>query len=173
MNVPTPAGAVRRARALAARGWTPQAIETAAGVPARDCRRALENRSRLSAAAATRIAAAYEQLWNQQPQGTPPDARDYADRARRWAPPMAWDDDVIDQPDGRPEDGWKRGTGTAHRAAELVEDMEFVRQHGGYRHASVGEVAMRLGVTRTALEKALERTRHAHRDAVLDREAGQ
>jgi hypothetical protein len=169
---PTPAGAVRRARALVARGWTPQAIEHAAGVPARECRKALENRIRLSAEAATRIAAAYEQLWDRQPQDSPPDAADYADRARRWAPPMAWDDDVIDLPQGRPEDGWKPGTGTRQRAADLVEDADFVREHGGYRHAPVGEVALRLGVTRTALEKALERTRTAQREAVLDREAG-
>ena len=72
--------------------------------------------------------------------------------------------------DGRPADGWKRGKGTARRAADLVEDAEFVRETGGYRHAPVGEVAMRLGVTRTALEKALERTRG--RAADLDREAG-
>jgi hypothetical protein len=173
---PTPAGAVRRARALANRGWAPEAIERAAGIPADDCRRALENRHVISPDAAQRIAAAYDRLWNRQPPRASENDRQAAEhvqahaRSRGWAPPLAWDDDVIDLPDGRPADGWKRGKGTARRAADLVEDAEFVRETGGYRHAPVGEVAMRLGVTRNVLEKALERTRGREPD--LDREAG-
>ena len=58
-----------------------------------------------------------------------------------------------------PMEGWRRSTRRTVRAADLVEDAEFVRQVGGYEQASVGVVARRLGVTQAALEKALSRQR--------------
>lgn len=172
---PTPAGAVRRARALASRGWAPEAIARATGIPADDCRRALENNKVISADAAARIGAAYDRLWDRPPPRATDTDRQAAQavteraRTRGWAPPLAWDDDQLDLPEGRPADGWKRGKDTTHRAAHLAEDAAFVREHGGYRHAPVSEVAMRLGVTRPALEKALSRARQAE---MADREAG-
>ena len=88
-----------------------------------------------------------------------------------WAPPLAWDDDEIDLDDARPADGWQRAGRHTTRAAELVEDAEFVREVGGYRLAGNGAVAMRLGVPRARLEKALERARTRSREALADRQA--
>lgn len=70
---------------------------------------------------------------------------------------MAWDDDIIDQPHGRPAPGWKRPVRSWHRSADLVEDAAFVRQHDGYRNASMGQITERLGVNRAVLAKAHER----------------
>ena len=81
---------------------------------------------------------------------------------------MAWDEEALDDPAGLPADGWKPFAGHLRKSADLAEDAQFVREHGGYRLASNTEVAMRLGVTKPQLEKALSRTRQAD----MDREAG-
>jgi len=169
--VPTGIGTQRRLRALAARAWNPDAIQAATGLPAGHIRAALADPRRIPAAIPAAAACAYDQLWN-----TPPPTRTPADRAaaeasRRhaqrcgWAPPMAYDDDTIDHPDGRPAPGWRRTSRTTIPAADLAEDARWLRQHGGYRHAAPAELAMRLGVTKAALDKALTRTRHADREA--------
>ncbi len=52
---------------------------------------------------------------------------------------------------------------------DIAEDARWVREHGGYRLATLAEVAVRLGVSRAALDKALER---AARGGLEGREAG-
>lgn len=172
---PTPEGAQRRLQALANRGWTARQIEQATGLPASVAARALERTAGISRDSAARIAQAYDRLWDKQaPQATEADRAASAAataRARHagWAPPLAWDDEVIDAPDGRPADGWKPTGSTTRRSADLAEDAQFVREAGGYRHAGMAAVAMRLGVTRAALEKAESR---AARQRVPEMEAG-
>ena len=78
---------------------------------------------------------------------------------------MAYDDDTIDLPDGDPGQGWKRTSRTTTRAVDLAEDARWLRQHGGYPHATSAELAMRLGVTKAALEKALARAGRDEREA--------
>jgi hypothetical protein len=166
--VPTPAGTQRRLRALAARGWSPETIERVTGLPADASARALDRG--VSTQTAARVAAVYDALWDQQPPlATDADrklAAAAAGRARsaRWAPPLAWDDDELDRDDAKPAAGWQRSSSRQMRSAAMAEDAAFVREHGGYRHASVGQVAMRLGVSRAALEKALTRAAHAQHD---------
>jgi transcriptional regulator with XRE-family HTH domain len=167
---PTPAGTQRRLRALMSRGWSPETIERATGMPAPQSARALEDRRGISAEAAARVAAAYDRLWDQ----PPPQVTDHdrmlaaaaAKRARsgRRPPPLAWDDGQLDRDDAAPAPGWKRPNGKQLRAAVLAEDAAFVRQNGGYRHATNEQVAMRLGVSRARLEKALSRAAHAEHD---------
>lgn len=83
-------------------------------------------------------------------------ARNYA-WANGWAPPLAWDDDVIDLPDGKPAEGWHRSSQTTRPAAELAEDAaELAGQGYTLKHA-----AGRLGVSRYALDKALSRAHEA------------
>jgi len=169
--VPTGIGAQRRLRALTARGWSPDAIQAATGLAAGHIRAALADPRRIPSDLPAAVARAYDQFWN-----TPPPARTAADRAaaevgrrhaqrRGWAPPMAYDDDTIDLPDGRPTPGWRRTSRTTIPAADLAEDARWLRQHGGYRHATPAELAMRLGVTRAALDKALVRAAQTEREA--------
>ena len=92
--------------------------------------------------------------------------------SRGWAPPQAWDDAQIDQPDGRPSPDWKPRNRTTRRAVDIVEDAQFVRDHGGYRDADNTQIAMRLGVSRDQLDQAYCRARrYATRGATADAEA--
>jgi hypothetical protein len=183
---PSAVGTRRRLRALAARSWSPQAIEKETGIPAQLIRRDLDGYDDLAPNLAGAVAAAYDRLWDRvPPTATRADreaAAAIADRAARsgWAPPLAWDDDQIDLPGARPEQGWRPRRRTSRRAADLVEDAEFVREHGGYRDASTAQVAMRLGVRRDRLDQAYSRARRyaaraagrAGADADREAEAG-
>jgi hypothetical protein len=106
-----------------------------------------------------------DQLWSRDPPSGTAEERQAGQEARsraiagRWAPPLAWDDDKIDRPGGKPERGWKPSNRSTRRRVDLMEDAEFVRQNDGYRQASVVQVAMRLGVTRDCLEQAYSRAR--------------
>jgi hypothetical protein len=167
---PTPAGTRRRLQALMNRGWSPAALEQAAGLPAAAVSAVVAGR-RGARLVDRQVAAAYDQLWNQDPPlATPRDraraaaARTQAER-REWPPPMAWDDELIDQPDASPAPGWKPRPTQLRRAADLAEDMAFVREHGGYNQATVQVVAARLGVSPAALEKASSRVRAREAEA--------
>jgi hypothetical protein len=161
-------GARRRLRALAARSWSPQAIERATGLPALVTEAVIRSRrgvSRVNPALAGTVAAAYDQLWDRDPPTETAAQREAAEMTRAhavsrgWAPPLAWDDDQIDLDDGQPAPEWKPGNRTTRRATDLVEDADFVRQNDGYRDASIGQIAMRLGVTGDCLEHAHIRAR--------------
>jgi hypothetical protein len=123
MTAPSPAGTQRRIRALFALGWFDTSIEAATGVPAGKLRRARLDRQSIRPDLAASVAGAYEALWNREPprqtagqQGEANAARAYA-RRWGWAPPMGWDDDLIDDPAYRPPAReWKRA-GERHVSA--------------------------------------------------------
>ena len=156
-------GTQRRLQALASRGWSPLAIQKATGIPAADLTAAVSDPRQSRPSLDRQVAGAYDLLWNQQPPEADRHEQALADAARtgaaqrNWAPPMAWDDDLIDLPHAKPASGWKPPARTWHRSADLVEDAAFVREHCGYRQASMRQVAERLGVTRSVLAKAHER----------------
>lgn len=86
---------------------------------------------------------------------------------------MAWDDDVIDAPAGEPARRWKPARTSYHRAADLAEDLAWIRKHGGYRDVPLAVAADRLGVKRDALEQATIRAaRYTARQAEPEAEAG-
>lgn len=165
---PSAIGARRRLRALAVRSWSPQAIERATGLPSLVTEAVIGSRrgiSRVNPALARTVSAAYDQLWDRDPPTETAAQREAAEMTRAhavsrgWAPPLAWDDYQIDRDDGQPAPKWKPGNRTTRRATDLVEDAEFVRQNDGYRDASIGQIAMRLGVSRDCLEHAHVRAR--------------
>jgi hypothetical protein len=173
---PTPCGTRRRLKSLMNRGWSPQAIEAATGIDAESITATVGIQPPADPALDDHlVAGVYDLLWDQPPPAATARDRDLAAAARataeqhRWPPPMAWDDDVIDLPRGRPAPGWKP-TSTTHKAADMAEDLAWIREHGGYRHASFGVAAARLGVKRDALEQACRRA--AARQAQPEAEAG-
>ncbi|MEU6235925.1 hypothetical protein [Kitasatospora sp. NPDC047058] len=132
LSVPVPAqpdgtalidttGSRRRLQALHAAGWPLGRIARTA-YPDRQAsaRRVLFNvlhgrTSTVTPRTAARIRAAYDALWDQFPDasGVPWAASADALRlaaANRWAPPLAWDDDDIDNPDALPD--WTGRCGT-------------------------------------------------------------
>ncbi len=156
------AGTRHRVQALVAGGWS-QAQLASQLMTSPGHVGALLRDERVTAATAAAVRGLYERLWSQPP---PEDdhrtriaasrARNYA-AARGWAPPMAWDDEELDKPDGRPARGWHRTASTRRPAAELAEDAaELFRQDYTREQA-----ATRLGVTAGALERAIGRTRRA------------
>lgn len=161
----SPVGTRRRLRALAARSWTPAAIGKESGIPAVVIGRELDGQDVIGPEMAGRVAAIYDRLWDRRPPAATTAEREAAAqimaRADRsgWAPPAAWDDDLIDLPCALPAAGWRPGSGRHRRAADIVEDAEFVRRHDGLQDATLREVAMRLGIRRERLEKAYIRAR--------------
>jgi len=170
---PTRWGTTRRLQALASRGWSPEAIDDATGLAAASVTAAVSGQPGTAPALDARaVAAAYDLLWDQPPpSATPQDrARSAAARAQAqrqaWPPPMAWDDDVIDLPDGRPAPGWNPAIPSLRRSAEIAQDLAWVREHGGYQHASWSAAAARLGLKRGTLQQACRRAaRQAHPEA--------
>jgi transcriptional regulator with XRE-family HTH domain len=69
---------------------------------------------------------------------------------RRWAPPLAWDDDTIDDPTATPVG--VAAPSTKRTRAEIVEDfLDTWADHAG----DVRAAALRLGVTEVALARTL------------------
>ena len=172
---PTALGVRRRLRALTARSWSPQALADQTGIAAPLISSLLGRNPRdLSPDQRLAIANAYDKIWDHDPPARTRDQREACELARSlaasrgWAPPQAWDDAQIDQPDGRPSLNWKPRNRTTRRAVDIVEDAQFVRDHGGYRHADNTQIAMRLGVSRDQLDQAYCRARrYASRSAGL------
>jgi transcriptional regulator with XRE-family HTH domain len=176
---PTALGVSRRLRALTARSWSPQAIADETGIPAPLISSLLGGiRRDLSLGQIRAIANAYDQIWDRDPPACTREQREACGLARShaasrgWAPPQAWDDAQIDEPNGRPFPDWKPRNRTTRRAVDIVEDAQFVRDRGGYRDADINQIAMRLGVTRDQLDQAYCRVRrYASRNATADTEA--
>lgn len=102
-----PTGTRRRLQALACLGWSVNQLAEHAGADRQPFDQAMRG-GEITARTAHTIAALYEHLWD-----TPAPARDHREkisvsratnRARResWAPPLAWDDDTIDDPAAGP-----------------------------------------------------------------------
>lgn len=103
-------GTRRRIQALVARGWSIPAVGRELGVNASNMH-ALLHRSQVIAATAAAVRDLYDRMWDAAPREDTWHARSAATRARLyaarhgWAPPMAWDDDAIDDPDASPAVG--------------------------------------------------------------------
>lgn len=145
-------GSTRRLRALAALGWTLDALadHTGVGFTTLAAVRA-GTTTRLGVALAATIDRAYAEL-SMIPGGSAP-ARAYA-AGQGWVPPLAWDD--IDDPGERPKLG-RRGPGHPH--GTTVEDLEHLLHGQAWTWAGLTD---RLGVTKSAIEHLC--ARHDRRD---------
>jgi hypothetical protein len=109
-----PTGTRRRLQALTANGWPQLRLGPHIGRHPVYVN-ALFTQPRIYGVTAVAVAAAYDRLWNQDPrqhgvkEGTYKRIRGLA-RANGWAPPGAWDDDTIDDPNAHPD--WTGHCGT-------------------------------------------------------------
>ena len=164
-RTPTAAGTQRRLQALMARSWSMQAIAQETGLRAPQLARAVENPATVTPKLATEVTAAYDRLWDKTPPSATPvqqelmQAAETAARLRGWAPPLAWDDDQIDNPRAEPAEGWQRRPRAQHRSADLTEDTRFLDGMSGSRPLTTRDIAQRLGTTTPALQRALTRQR--------------
>lgn len=103
-------------------------------------------------------AALYDELWDKDPAacGVHPvsvgRAQRYAAR-RGWVPPLAWDDDTIDDPAATPDLGEQ-----SRRQDAIVEDAAFVAST--MRDPDAEKIAARLGISRDYLDAARARHRN-------------
>jgi hypothetical protein len=92
-------GTQRRIQALMRMGWPGVLIEQQASLPAGTCGQVMQ-RTTVKQATITAIRAAYDTLW-----ALPGPSKRTQRRAESagYAPPLAWDDDEIDDPDAQPQ----------------------------------------------------------------------
>lgn len=155
-------GTRRRLQALVAIGWSQTRLARQLGIAMPNFTGLIHGRDpRVQVATARKVADLYDRLWS-----TPPTAAHRWERggiaraknvARQhgWAPPMAWDDDTIDDPEATPDLG-EGARGIA------VDDIEWLADSGD----GVDQIARRLGVQVDTVWSAL----HRHgRDDLVDR----
>lgn len=153
-------GTRRRLQALIAWGWPQSQLASRLGVFASQIHKWMR-RPRVSVASADRVSALYDELWDRDPvaDGVP---RASVLRARRfaarngWPPPMAWDDDTIDDPDAGPAEPEPED-----RTAAIVEDAGELLALG----CSLEDAARRLGVCTRTIERHQALARDAMRAA--------
>jgi hypothetical protein len=140
-------GTVRRIQALQAAGWTHAHLAARSGVRTS---LVLSQPGRwVTAALAAKVAAAYDELAMT---GGPSARTRSRAAAKGWPPPLAWDDDTIDDPAAEPA---AAGPASARRrAAEVAEDAEWLARTGT---VDGEDAAARLGLTVWAAEAALRR----------------
>lgn len=119
-NLVPAVGTIRRVRALARLGWTFAHI-IAAGGSAIHRLDQLKNQEWVTERFAAAVHTAYEAL-----SMTPGPSKYTAGRAARagWAPPLAWDDDTIDDPDAQPVDSTR---------ADVIDEVAVHRALNGER----------------------------------------
>lgn len=126
-------GTVRRVQALVAIGHTLTAIAEAIGWTVQNFTRVVREGSvpyacRVEVRTAQAVAALYDQLSMTRPAGLSADkARRYAAR-QGWFPPLAWEDDQLDDPVATPS------VAPAVEGSDLAAD-ELVLQHAAASHA--------------------------------------
>lgn len=145
-------GTRRRLRALAAIGWSFSELGRRLDRKQQFISHLAEDGCALVTAATTRrVAELYDQL-----SGTPAPPSQPATRARRnaeregWAPPLAWEEDTIDDPAAQPDPGKSKALGADWLLVERALHGEAVELTQIDRHAAVQE-GRRRGVTHTRL----------------------
>lgn len=150
------AGTVRRLQALAFNGWPMAALGRRLGVSRQSLRQTLRY-TRVSRATAETVRALYDELWDQAPpQGDKFERRAATmtrnqARANGWVPPLAWDEDAIDDPAATPAGDWERLD--KRRYGVLLEEAVELTVLGEHPEA----IAVRLGVTPETVERTLQR----------------
>lgn len=153
-------GTHRRLQALVAAGWGMRTLSLRLGGPQR-VRRMLKRQLVFKTTAAA-VKALYDELWDKQPtvgdwreQMVVTAAKRYAER-RGWVPPMAWDDEAIDDPTVGPYRPQEHKTGsfalTRHEVAHLVSfglSNSQIAERLGIQAHSVQAVRRQLAVQAT------------------------
>lgn len=140
-------GSTRRVRALAAMGYTARMIAEHAGIShAQVAAHMVGSNPSIRTADHDRLVAAFDALAMRP--GPSAYARTSA-RTKGWAPPLAWDDDTIDNPAAEPAG--------SYRPAPLgidVDEVDLLVSHGEHPD----NIATRLDRTRESIRQACHRT---------------
>ncbi|MDN5768879.1 MAG: hypothetical protein L0H96_26040 [Humibacillus sp.] len=148
-------GTRRRIQALQAIGHAARTIGSEAGVSAAVVHNlTVQAGEWVSARNRDAILTAYDALW-----ARPGSSKQTAtmSRTKGWAPPLAWDDDTIEDPAARPNHGRPTRPGKGRPTADLVEDIEWLLEHQPCSTAQ--QIATRLQLSRSAIQVALSPAR--------------
>lgn len=154
-------GTRRRIQALIAIGWSQRRLAERIGMAPNNFARVLHHSKQVQASTARAVRDLYEELWsappplrNRQDQIAVARARSYAS-ARGWVPPLAWDDETIDDPSAGPA-----GAGyEPPRHGRLPEVAEILHLMAG--GDSIEVIADRYGVEPETVRDKLARARQA------------
>lgn len=144
-------GTRRRLQALARLGWSVQRLADGSGIDRQRLDGALRGRD-VQARTALAVQRLYDALWDTPPTALTPRQQATIDRTIRraqaagWAPPLAWDEDRIDDPDATPTIGHQE------RGIDMDDVIHLARY--GYTPETI---AQRLGVTWPSLLTAIRR----------------
>lgn len=155
-------GARRRVEALAAIGYSLTDQAAHVGMGRATNLRDMVRQTLLSATTHRAITAMFDE-WS----GTPgPSARSITWAAKAgYLPPLAWEDDAIDDPDAQPAAGRRSPT-----VGVPAEDIAWLMSPaGGALTAEL--VAERFGLRLETVHSAVSRHRHRHRQKVTDEQA--
>lgn len=156
-------GTRRRLQALIAAGWPQRRLTEALGWYPTHFRRILFDARQVRPATAAEVRAAYDRLWTGPP--PPTTSRGATDIARAkalaagrgWPPPMAWDDEQLDDPTATPTP-----TEPPPRPGCKLPDRDGLlelRERGWNNR----EIAERYGATVHGVSRAINGGRPAHR----------
>jgi hypothetical protein len=144
MSIVTAIGTTRRLQALVAIGYNQESLCELTGIDRSAMSLLVRGRiPRIRTATADAVIAVYDSI-----SMTPGPSHPARARAHRkgWAPPLAWDDDHIDDPDARPDIG-------KHHRVTYVERYRELRELG-YNDL---EIAKKFGVQARGLKRQLDR----------------
>ena len=145
-------GSARRLQALAINGWPTRNLAKQLGHKDPATIQHVANGTTPTIRLRTKddIRRLFDELWDQ-----PGPSKRTADiaKARGWLPALAWDDDLIDSPEHRPDDVRRRGVSGGGSGITL-EDIEEAREQG---YGTAEQIGWRLGATRDAVAAILSR----------------
>lgn len=148
-------GARRRLQALMVMGWRHQDLAPLLGFRTTNLNH--QAGDWITQAKHIAVKDLYDRLWNIKGPASPASLGRVAKAG--YAPPLAWDDDTIDDPNALPDLGsriYAQGRapeGAVKRADAVIEDMEFLLEGG----CTWLNLLTRLSVSEDALERALHR----------------
>lgn len=163
-------GTARRLQALATGGWDCYTLADRLGLKRQYVHVLRQHKARkVTPATAAKVSAIYDELWDvPRAAGQANRTRNYA-RRNGWAPPLAWDDDTIDDPTATPAtpapvavldeiavERYIAGTlhhpGHCSHSDELVEAVRRMAPN-----CSDAEIGRRVGISGEAVTKLRER----------------
>lgn len=153
------AGTRRRLQALVACGWSVAALGRRLGVTPQNMTR-LMVAERVYATTARRVITVYDGLWNAPPPRRTSGEKGSVSRAlklarqREWPPPMAWDDESIDDPAAVP-DGTELEPGHPSRALPPDDELLWLLEQG----ETSASIALRFRVKERSVYTAVWRAR--------------
>lgn len=167
-------GTKRRLQALVANGWPQTWLATRIGWTSANFNQLVkDDRPNVNARTHHAVTTLYNELWNQQP---PTDTTDQQRRvtiarttARKhgYVPPLAWDDDTIDNPDATPAGIYKPVSTRVMSTDDLADDVTVMLDRG----TPPQSIAEHYGISPEALRQRFYRNGHHELARVFNTEA--